>query len=168
MAEQAEQQFEMPPAAPEHEWLRQFIGEWIFEGEALEPGKPPQRSTGSETVRALGDFWIVGEGKTTLAGFGDGRTLLTVGFDPAKGRYVGSWVGSMMTNLWVYEGEVDQASNTLHLYVDGPTFDGSGGTARYRDSYQMVSANERLMTGNVQLPDGQWFTFITARYTRQT
>ena len=168
MAEpQAEQQYVIPPASPQHRWLQQLVGEWTFEAEALEAGKPPQRSTGSERVRPLGELWVIGEGKTSFPGMGEHETLLTVGFDPAKGRFVGSWVGSMMTNLWVYDGEVDQASNTLHLYVTGPAFDGSGGTAHYRDSYQVLGADERLMTGNVQLPDGEWFTFMSARYTRR-
>jgi hypothetical protein len=162
-----EQPHQIPEPAREHLWLKQFVGEWTFEGEGIEPGKPPQRSTGTENVRPLGNFWVIGEGTSIMPGLGEAETLLTIGFDPAKGRFVGSWVGSMMTNLWVYEGDLDEEDNTVNLYVDGPAFDGSAGTARYRDSYQLAGPDERLMTGSVQLSDGQWFQFLTARYTRR-
>src|SRR5687768_17755328 len=38
----------------------------------------------------------------------DMTAVITVGFDPAKGNFVGTWVGSMMTNLWVYKGWLEE------------------------------------------------------------
>ena len=48
----------------EYVWLQRLIGDWTYETEAvMEPGKPPIKTTGSETVRTLGGLWIVGEGQ---------------------------------------------------------------------------------------------------------
>ena len=35
----------------EHQWLQKLVGEWTCESEAtMEPGKPPERFTGTESV----------------------------------------------------------------------------------------------------------------------
>jgi hypothetical protein len=39
----------------EHQWLQQLVGEWTYEAEAtMEPGQPPSKFEGSESVRSLG------------------------------------------------------------------------------------------------------------------
>lgn len=37
------------------------MGEWTYETEMTEPGKPPVRATGIERVRSIGELWIQGE-----------------------------------------------------------------------------------------------------------
>src|SRR5215207_10023673 len=45
---------------PEHRWLQQFVGEWTFETEAvMGPDQPPMKYTGTESVRTLGDLWVL-------------------------------------------------------------------------------------------------------------
>src|SRR5512143_4138160 len=93
------------PAAPQHEhqWLQRLVGEWTSETEmTMEPGKPPEKFTGTERVRPVGDLWVLGESEGQMPG-GPGSSVVLLGFDPAKGHYVGTWAGSMMPNLWVYD-----------------------------------------------------------------
>ena len=45
----------------------------------------------------IGDLWLLAEGRSEMPGGGTGTMLITLGFDPARGRYVGTWVGSLMT-----------------------------------------------------------------------
>src|SRR5262245_46277943 len=91
----------------EHQWLHQLLGDWIFETEAtMEPGKPPEKFTGSESVRSLGGVWVLCEGRGEMPGGGGGTTIMTLGYDPARQRFVGTFIGSMMTHMWVYEGEL--------------------------------------------------------------
>ncbi len=149
----------------EHRWLEQFVGEWTMEGEAFEPGKPPQHSTGTETVRSIG-LWIIGEGRSEMAGVGEGTSLLTLGYDPQKQKFVGSWVGSMMTQLWVYEGALDAAEKVLTLDCEGPSMAGDG-TARYQDIHELVGPDHRLLRSQVLGQDGNWVQFMTARYYRK-
>src|SRR5687767_11488998 len=52
----------LPGPAKEHEWLQQLVGEWDSESEmTMEPGAPPQKFKGTESVRAIGGFWIMAE-----------------------------------------------------------------------------------------------------------
>jgi hypothetical protein len=111
----------------EHQWLQKLLGEWTVESEAvMEPGKPPAKAKGSERVRSLGGLWVVAEGQGEMPGGGAATTILTLGYDPKKKRYVGTWVGSMMTHLWVYDGALDEGGSVLRLDAEGPAFIGEG------------------------------------------
>jgi len=41
--------------------------------------------------------------------------MMTLGYDPQKKRYLGTWIGSMMSHLWVYEVELDASGSVLTL-----------------------------------------------------
>ena len=57
----------VPQPTKEHEWLKQFVGEWESELEVfMEPGKPPMKSKGTEVCRAIGGLWVIGEGKSDM------------------------------------------------------------------------------------------------------
>ncbi|HSQ10359.1 MAG TPA: DUF1579 domain-containing protein, partial [Burkholderiaceae bacterium] len=130
-------------------------------------GMPAMKMSGTESVRKLGDAWVLCEGSGSMGG-GLALTQFTLGYDPAKGQFVGTFIGSMMTHLWIYHrGELDAAGRTLALYAEGPAFDGPPGTmAQYRDSIEMVGPDERLLLSHLKGPDGQWIQFMTTRYRR--
>ena len=144
---------------PEHRWLQKLIGKWSFEVD-------DPKLTGTETVRSLGDIWIVAEGQGEMPGGGIGRTMLTIGYDTQKKQFVGTWQGSMMTNMWVYEGSLDEPSNTLTLNTEGPNFSLEGATARYREVIQLVSDDERTFNSSMLGEDGKWQPIMTAKYRR--
>jgi hypothetical protein len=153
---------------PQHAWLHRLVGEWQFEGESIAAdGQPSMKTSGTETVRKLGDAWVLCEGCGPMGG-GVALTQFTFGFDPAKGHFVGTFIGSMMTHLWIYHrGELDAAGRTLSLYADGPAFDGPpGAVASYRDSIELVGPDERLLVSHLKGPDGEWIHFMTSRYLR--
>ena len=59
-----EQTSVMAPPQKKHEWLQQLVGEWTVEGEMLmEAGQPPEKYQGTESVRSLGGYWTVAEGR---------------------------------------------------------------------------------------------------------
>jgi hypothetical protein len=151
----------------EHDWLQRFVGEWTYEGEAGEPGKETEKSSGTESVRSLGGLWVLGEGSTTMPDGSPATTLLTLGYDPDKKRFVGTWIGSMMTYLWVYDGELDSQNRVLTLNCEGPSMLPEGGTAKYRDVHEFVDGGHRVMTSHVQQADGTWAQFLTAHYRRK-
>lgn len=151
----------------EHAWLRRLLGQWRMDMFAMD-GKEQLEGTmgGTETVRSLGDAWVLAEGKGQMHGTPT-QSLMTLGYDPAQGVFVGTWIGSMMNHLWVYHrGTLDASQRLLTLESDGPRFDGKPGSAHYRDVIEIVSDDERLLHGNVQLDDGTWSRFMTARYRR--
>src|SRR5262245_46058686 len=52
--------------ARDHLWLKQLVGEWDIKFKIyLQPDQPPTESTGTDSVRALGDHWIIAETRTT-------------------------------------------------------------------------------------------------------
>jgi len=152
----------------EHEWLQKLVGEWIYESEAtMEPGKPPNRFSGTENVRSLGGLWILAEGQGEMPGGGTATTMMTLGYDPQKKRFVGTWVGSMMTYLWVYDGELDAAERVLTLNAEGPSMATEGKIEKYKDVIEFKNDNHRVLTSRMLGDDGKWHGFMTANYRRK-
>ena len=152
----------------EHEWLSNLIGDWTYESEAtMAPGEPPHKMAGRETVRSLGGLWILCECEGEMQQGGLAQMIITLGFDPAKGRFVGTFVGSMKANLWVYDGELDPAGKVLTLNAEGPSFAGDGKLAHYQDIIEVKSNDHRILSSQVLGEDGKWTRFMTSHYRRK-
>jgi len=151
----------------EHDWLQNLVGEWSYEGECLTgPGQPPMKSSGSEVVRALGNLWVVGDGKSRMPDGSPATMMITLGFDPRTSRFVGTWVGSMMTHMWVYDGALDAAGKVLTLDSFGPAFGGEGKMFKYQDIITLETRDHRILTSRVMDEQGNWNEFMTAHYRR--
>ena len=151
----------------EHRWLEQLVGEWAFETEAATGADtPPVKQRGSETVRSLDGVWVVCEGRPDGSEGGAPTTMVTLGYDPAKQRHVGTFVGSMMTHLWVYDGERDPSANALTLHTEGPGFPDDTKTSRYRDRIEITGGDHRVVTSHVMADDGTWQRIMTTHYRR--
>jgi Protein of unknown function (DUF1579) len=149
----------------QHQWLDQFLGEWTSECEwQMVPDQPPSKNQGTETVRSLAGLWMIAEGASETP---DGEsTIMTLGFDPARDQFIGTFVCSMMPNLWHYEGQLDAAGKVLTLNTEGPNFNQTA-MAKYQDIIKFVSADHRIMTSQILGEDGQWTQFMTAHYHRR-
>lgn len=150
----------------EHQWLQRLVGEWTYEGEAQAgPDKPAEKFKGTETVRSIGGIWIVAEGRGEMGG--DTATMIiTLGYDTQARRYVGTWIGSMMTRLWVYEGALDAAERVLTLESEGPHMAVEGKMTKYRDVTELASNDHRVFTSHMLGDDGKWQQFMTIHYRR--
>ena len=152
----------------EHQWLQKLVGEWTYETEVrMESEHSIEKATGTEHVRSLGGLWIVAEGQGEMPGCGAATTIMTIGYNPKNQRFMGTWVGSMMTYLWLYDGELDASGNSLILYSDGPSMSGEDTLAKYKDVIELKSNNHRVMTSHVLNNDGQWHQFMTVNYHRR-
>jgi hypothetical protein len=152
----------------EHHWLQKLIGEWTSEAECeAGPDQPSSKTKGSEKVRSLGGMWVLCEGEGEMPGGGAATMLMTLGYDPQRKRYVGTWIGSMMTHLWVYDGWLDAAGKVLTLESEGPSFAGDGTMAKYRDIIEFISDDHRTLSSHVLGDDGNWRGFMTAHYRRK-
>jgi hypothetical protein len=157
----------IPEPLAQHAWLQKLVGEWTFESEAImAPDQPPVKSAGRETVRALGPFWIVAEGVGEMPGGGGANTIMTIGYDPGRKGFVGTWIGSMMTMIWHYAGSLDAGERILTLETEGPDMCGSGGICKYRDIIEVVDDNHRTMSSQMLDAGGQWRQFMSARFSR--
>ena len=131
----------------QHRWLQRLLGEWRYEYDApAKTDKPAKKVEGTEHVRMLGDVWVLCEAKGTTP---DGRTadaLMTLGYDPQKQRFVGTWIGSMMNHLWVYDGELNEAGTAISLMAEGPDFTTPGKFMQYKDVIEFKSNDHRTLT----------------------
>lgn len=151
----------------EHQWLHKLVGEWESEADCHGGTGEPQKNKGSETVRSMGGLWVVAEGEGEMPGGGEAKMLMTLGYDPARKRFIGTWAGSMMTHMWIYEGELDAGETQLTLSTTGPDFDKPGATAAYQDIITFISDDHRTLTSRMQAADGSWNQIMEAHYRRK-
>jgi Protein of unknown function (DUF1579) len=160
----AEDAPKMPAPQKEHEWLKQLEGEWETEAEMVtEPGKPPVKSKGTESVRSLGGFWSVAEMKGDCLGV-PVTGLMTLGYDAQKKKYVGTWVCSVCDWLWKYEGTVN--GQVLTLECEGPNPE-TGKLVKMRDVIEIKDKDHKVLTSSMLGEDGKWVTFMTMTARRK-
>ncbi len=154
---------EMAKPQAEHGFLEKLVGTWDVTSSSM-----GNDETWTEVVRSLNGIWFVAEGNGEMpGGGGPATTVLTLGYDPARGKYVGSWIGSMMNYMWVYEGDVSDDGTTLNLYTTGPDFSEPGKIGEYREQIVFTDRDNRIFNSSVKQPDGTWKQFMEARYTRK-
>lgn len=155
-------------ATKEHAWLQKFVGEWSYEGRAEMgcDGGGPMEFSGTESVRAIGEYWIQGESTGEVPG-GDAATMIvTVGFDPKRGRYVGSWFGSMMPVQYVYEGWVEKDGKTLVLETEGTIPMEPDRVRTFRDITEFKSPDHRQFRAEMRNDDGSWTRMMQMDFRR--
>ena len=158
----------VPEPQTEHKWLQRLVGDWTCEHEcSMGPDEPPMKTSGTESVRSIGGLWTVGEGQGEMPTGGSATMIMTLGYDPQTGRFVGTFFGSMMTHLWVYNGTLDAAGKVLTLDTVGPDFSGGDGMIPYQDLIEFVDDNHRVLSSRFRGPDGKWIPFTTSHYHRK-
>ncbi|HEV8604702.1 MAG TPA: DUF1579 domain-containing protein [Tepidisphaeraceae bacterium] len=163
----AEELPKLPPPQKEHEWLKQLAGDWEVNGEMyMEQGKPPMKNKGSESARMIGGFWVVAENKGTMMDT-PMTGIMTLGFDPEKKKYVGTWVDSMAARLWQYEGTLDPTQKILTLETEGPCPLQGGKITKFKEVIEIKDKDHRTFTSNAEL-DGKWVTMFKAEYQRKS
>lgn len=159
---------QLPQPQAEHNWLQKLVGEWTYEGEcSMGPDQPPSKTTGTEVVRSLGGLWVIGELNGGMPGGGLSTSLITLGFDPIKQKYVGTFVASVMTHLWPYVGTLDASGKKLSLDSEGPDFSGGPAMAKYRDVVELIDDDHRTLSSYLQDANGQWNQFMTMHFRRK-
>ncbi len=149
----------------QHRGLDQFVGSWRIEQTCHTPDGKTNQVQSEMTCRMLGGLWLILDQSGT-SDEGDWTCMTTLGYDPKKNQYIGTFVGSMMTHMWEYQGQVDASGKRLPLSTVGPTFDGAG-TANYRDTIEVVSADVWRFTSDMEQKDGEWSQIMAATHTRK-
>ena len=150
---------------PEHQWLDQLVGEWKFEHDCKMQDGSRATAQGVMTCRSLGGLWLICE-STGDSPDGAWSSIMTLGFDPAQNQYVGTFVASMMANIWPYHGVPDATGKMLPLNSEGPRFDGKG-IGKYRDTIEIIDSNTWLFRSELESDDGNWLQFMIATNTRR-
>ncbi len=153
--------------ASDQEWLKQLVGEWDIEFKIhMQPEQRPTAAVGTDSVRALGDHWIIAETKTTMMGL-PYSGVLSLGYDSQKKHFHGTWVDSFGGNLWVYTGTLNDERDTLTLETEGPNLQDPSRSARYKEVIQITCEDSRTFTSSTEAEDGTWTKIVTIKYSRK-
>lgn len=154
-------------AVKQHHWLKRFVGEWEYQGQCvMEPGAAPLTFKGAERVRAIGDLWVVGESTGEMPGGAPATMILTLGFDPKKGRFVGTWIGSMATHLWTYDGHLDGEERVLTLETQGHSMTNPEQMTSYKDITEWKSNDHRAFRSVMLGDNGEWKELVSMDFRR--
>ncbi len=149
---------------PEHELLKSEVGTWDATIEInLSPGSPIQVSRGIAQSRlGCGGFWLITDFTNETTGF---EAHGISGFDPAKGKYVGTWVDPMRNFLTISEGTYDPVTRTMTMWSEtsGP----QGRMLRWRETTERKDDNTRVWRTIFKGSDGKDFEMMRAIYTRR-
>ncbi len=153
----------------EHEWLQQLVGEWTYRLDAPEmPADTAGTCSGEESVRSIGGVWVILEGHGSMPDGTPALTIMTLGYDPQRQRFTGTFIGSMMTHLWVYEGSLDASGKALTLDTEGPNcMSADGRFCKYQDTLEILDADTRVLRSRMLREDGQWEEIMRATYRRK-
>lgn len=157
---------EMPQPVEQHQWLEQLTGEWNCNVQIFMDPESPIESEGTEQVRSVGKFWTVAENKGNFQGQ-PFTGIQTLGYDPEKQRFVGTWIDSMNHHLWNYEGTLDESGKVLTLTTAGPCPMNPGQTFKFKEVLEIKNPDHKVFTSSMQGEDGQWQTGMIINYYRK-
>jgi hypothetical protein len=158
---------QLPQPSKEHELLKKFVGQWESTAEAVAgPNMPAMTCKGRTSAKMLGGFWVVLENETDMMGTKI-NALQTIGYDPAKKKYVATWIDSMFNHKWDYAGTLDAAGKKLTFEAEGPNFMAAGKTAKFRDTYEFKSPDHIEAISSMQGEHGKWMPFMTGQIKRK-
>lgn len=156
---------EPPKPGPEHELLKSEVGTWDASVEmAMAPGQAPSVSKGVETNTMLGGMWLLTDFKSEMGGQAfEGHGV--AGYDPAKKKYVSTWVDSTMTTLTVSDSSYDGATKTMTGSMEMP--DATGKPATFKTVTEWKDPDTRLFTIWGPGPDGKEWAGLKITYKRR-
>lgn len=108
---------EMPKPTEHHKLLMKSVGKWEGTLTMTMPGMPTEGVAATEEITAFGPFWTTSRFECDFMGMpfmGSG----SMGYDPAKGKYLGTWIDNMSPALAVMEGEMDEESGKLTMHYE--------------------------------------------------
>lgn len=150
----------------EHHFFKEMIGEWTFEHNCEPTGDQASTSTtGKAIAKSLGGLWLIIECEGDAEPMGRWSSQFTLGYDPHQQRYQGIFVGSMMSHLWLYQGQLDDSGKRLVLDVSGPQMSGDG-MANYQDIFEVVNRDYWILRSRIQGDDGTWTQFMEGHHRR--
>lgn len=157
---------EMPGPVKQHEMLQRLAGEWEANAEVSMPGDATMKFESTENIRKLGPFWIVSESTGTV---GDTpiESKLTLGYDLTKNKIVGSWIDSVQSYQWVYEGEFDDTGKVLTLETTGPCPMKPGTMSNFKEVLELKDKNTKVFTSSMQQEDGTWIQIMSVESKRK-
>lgn len=112
----------MPQPTEHHALVLRGVGEWKGKLQNFVPGMEGVVDA-KQTVKPVGKFWT----QTRFSCQFMGETYVGTGcqgYDPAKKKFIGTWVDSMSSYFAKMEGDYDAKTNTLTMRWQAPDMEG--------------------------------------------
>lgn len=155
------------PPPRDHQWLKGLVGEWTTTWRLyVQPDQPPAESVGTDSVRAIGDHWVVAEAGSTMMGI-PFSGLMSLGYDAELEGFHGTWIDSFGGRLWVYKGTLSDAGDTLTLETEGPSPMNPGKVVRYREAMRITGPDTRTFTSTYEAGNDEWVTLVVVEFRRK-
>jgi hypothetical protein len=156
---------QMEQPAPEHHKLAELVGVWDATIDYMgQDGKPAQSKGTCIRKQPMGSFWLVDKFQAEMMGM-QFSGLGTTGYDPAKKKYVGTWIDSLAPSIMVTEGGFDKTGKILTMSGMAPGFDGK--PVMNRTVTTIKDKNTHLFQMFAPGPDGKEMTMLTMTYKRR-
>ncbi|MFY9346047.1 MAG: DUF1579 domain-containing protein [Planctomycetota bacterium] len=155
-----------PQPGPEHKKLAAYAGTWdaVIEMADAATGQM-QKSKGVSVVKVgPGGLWVLDHFTADFGGMpfeGQGQT----GYDPAKGKNVGTWIDAWSTVPMVLEGGYDASGKVLTLSGMAPGMDGK--PVMHKLVTTDKDANTRVFEMFLPGEGGKDMKIMTITYTRR-
>jgi Protein of unknown function (DUF1579) len=159
----------IPKPTAEHHRLAKDVGTWDATLKSWDrgPDSDPTVSKGVEVAKMMpGGLWLQSEfdGKFGDQEFhGCGQS----GYDTKKGKYVGTWVDTMSTEIMVMEGTYDEASSTLTMYAKGTEPSGKSYDAKMASKYEGDDTRVFTMSMKSDETKGEYVKMMEITYKRR-
>lgn len=158
---------EMTKPTKDHELLNQFAGDWIAKAETVPmPGQAAFKNEGIETAKMVGGFWLISHGEASMQGT-PVNSVMTIGYDPSARKYVGTFLCSVDSTLWKYDGAMDATGKKLTLETEGPSMVDHTKKTKYRETLELIDKDHKTFTSFMQADDGKWVKVVTVDYQRK-
>ena len=112
-----------------------------------------------------GEFWLIARREASMAGE-SATSILTLGYDAAAAKYIGTFVCSADGTLWRYNGEMDGGGRKLVLEPEGPSMVDPTQKAKYREVPEMKDKNHKVFTSFMRGDQGDWSEIVKMEYER--
>jgi hypothetical protein len=152
---------------PEHALLAARVGDWeAVSTLRLAPDAEPIKDSGHESnYLACNGLFLISDYKGTFGGQSfQGHGI--VGFDPAKKKYIGTWIDSMSPGFTSYEGTYDKATKTYTYAARSPLPDGTEWSYTTKLTLRDDDHRDFVMFGKG--PAGENYEAFRIEYTRKT
>ncbi len=101
------------PGAP-HKLLARMVGSWITKTKSwMEPNKPPMETTGTCEQKMLLDGRFLQQEYTGDMMGSTFTGINLIGYDNHTKKYVSTWIDSMSTGIYVFEGTASGDGKTI-------------------------------------------------------
>ena len=154
-------------ALPQHEWLKNLVGEWETKTDLAPEGDgSTPRGKGRESFSMFGDLWLFGEGEITFPDGSQMSSKMGIGYDVSDQAYQAFWIATVSSHLWKYDCELSEDGKLLTMNCEGPDMMGDSKSAFYRDFIELIDEDHRTHTSTMQDKQGNWVAYMKNYYTR--